>query len=260
MSPNRSDDSRQPPASFARTKLKEAWTYVEATPMAPYYGTPETGLWLPLEGEPPLELTPTMIKTLVETWRGGRVEIGPPSGECGPLDDWQAACDEIFRRAMEHQLGHSVSARAAVSLMGALVGEGVVQDHSCEPTIAELAALESLHGRFSIYGSRGRFCTATIERIRVRGGGSTELGFRKNQDLRKGGLPDELPAGSDLSTFLTLIERGHVFSGWGLFEIMIDPQLIADVVALAGTSPDHQQVLRGVRHLQRGFPADDMVE
>jgi hypothetical protein len=252
MSPKRFE----PPPQFTGTGLKEAWTYVEASPLAPYYGTPETGLWLPLEGEPPLALTPTMIKTLVATWRGGRVNIGPPSEECAPLDDWQAGCDEIFRRAMEHQLGHAVSARAAVSLMGALVGEGVVQDHSCEPTIAELAALESLHGRFSIYGSRGRFCTATIERIRVRGGGSTELGFRKNQDLRKGGLPDELPAGSDLSTFLTLIERGHVFSGWGLFEIMIDQALIADVVAFARTSTDEPSFLRRVRSRQRGLPLD----
>jgi len=261
----KSIESRQPDEETLRRLMaegpKEAWTYVDTSPMATYYGTVDTGIWVPGdEAGSGLHLTATEIRTVVSGWRRARAILDGHTTRRDEMDPWQAVCDEVFRRSLEHYLDCKVSARLAVSAMGALVGEGIIGGHSKIPNIAQLSTLENLVGRECIYGSRGRFCKAIIEKVTVKGGGETNLDIRKTCGLLDNDLPDQLPAGSGLSTFLDLVARGSTQSGWGLFELIIDPNLVNELTTVAKTDISKPDFLRFVRGLRYKRPTPDSID
>ena len=193
-----------------------------------------------------------MIDALISSWHVALISVSANKAEVPSMDEWHSVCDETFRVTIENQLGRKVSARAAVSLMGALVGEGIVADHSRSPTVAQLAALEGLHGRECIYGMKGSFCIANIKQIIVRSRGFIDIAIHKSRDLLDASLPSELPAGSKITTFIELLDWGYVISEYGLFEIIIKKEFIDKIIKKERNSPSKQEFRDYVRSIQSG--------
>jgi len=230
---------------------KEGWTYLKSVPTALYKGTRASGLLVSVEGNAVLSLEPATLHAVLLEWEEAHLTINQPIGGIDEHDVWASVCDEIFRRILEKHTGHPISARAAVSVMASCVGEGLIATFSKEPTAQSIQNLRTLIGCRALYGARARFAIVTIDGFNVRGSGLTEAMLTKSKDLDGSEpLPEELPAVSNLRNFLDLKSRGYCRGGYGVFELIADAVLVADVIEIYATAVDRRERLLRIRSRQ----------